>query len=52
MRTLLGALMMLVAFVGWSLIKANYGSAGIIGNMLFIGLAVGGYYVIRGKPKK
>ena len=42
--------MFLAAFI-WIMFKIEYGYTGLLSNMPHIGLAIGGYYVIKGKPK-
>jgi hypothetical protein len=48
MRTIAGAALIVSAVIGWILMKNRYGTAGFKGNLLCIGLTVGGYFLIWG----
>ena len=44
----LGAVMIIAAVAGWIFMKNKYGSAGVKGNLICIGLTVVGYFLISG----
>ena len=48
MRTTIGIVLIVAAVAGWIFMKSKYGSAGIKGNLICIGLVIGGYILILG----